>query len=167
MVKSKAVPATLVAILILISFTNCPAEDTKYVFPEGCVRSGFEFRDNNLILNTESGPVQGLYLFHNISEKDIWINHPVGKDPGASAGWASNLNPGNWSAFAVNKGDFVLNCSAMGQGEVQHLTCEKVLTACKFTKPVFKQAEGGSYWVSEDKPLEAVLEEVKKRDINW
>lgn len=167
MTKLKASSTIFAAAFMLVSFMNCKAEDSKYVFPEHCLRSGFEFSDNDLILNTESGSGQGLYLFYNISDKDMWLNHPLGKDPGASAGWASNINPGNWSAFAVNKGDFVLSCSVMGQGEVQNLTCEKVLTACKFAKPVFKGENTGSYWVSEDKPLEAVLEEVKNRGIGW
>lgn len=167
MAKLRSGSAILAAILILFSSTSCQAENSKYAFPESCVRSGFEFSDNDLILNTESGSGQSLYLFHNISEKEIWLNHPVTGDPGASAGWASEMASGRWSAFALNKEDFVMNCSAMGEGKVQYLTCEKVITACKFTKPIFIQAEGGSYWVSEDKMLEAVLEEVKNRGIGW
>lgn len=167
MIELKAGSAILATIFILVSFLNCAAEDTKYAFPEDCVNSGFDFRDNDLILNTESGSGQSLYLFHNISEKDIWVNHPVTNDPGASAGWATNLNSGNWSAFAVNKDDFALNCSVMGQGEIQYLTCKEVLKACKFANPDFKKSDGGSYWVSENKTLDAALEEVKNRGISW
>ncbi|MEQ9619344.1 MAG: hypothetical protein RIG61_09245 [Deltaproteobacteria bacterium] len=165
MTKPKAIPTILVAILTLVSFTNCSAEDSKYAFPEGCVRSGFEFRENDLILNTGSG--QALYLFHNISEKDIWLNHPVGKDPGASAGWASNINPGSWSAFAVNKNGFALNCSKMNEDSVEGLSCEKVLSVCEISNPVFKNDNQGSYWVAENKPLKAMLGEVKNRGISW
>ncbi len=164
--KVAAGTALIGTILILASFTNCSARDSKYGFPEGCSPSGFEFRGDNLVLNTASGSEQSLYLFHNISGSDIWLNHPV-EDPGASAGWASNLNTGNWSAFAVNKEGFVLSCSEMGQGSVKTLTCEKVLKVCRFENPVFKQGESGSYWVSEDKPLKAVLDETGSRGIGF
>ncbi len=153
------------AILILLSFNNCPAEDANYNFPESCKPSGFEFRNNDLTLNKGAGTEQGLYLFYNNSANDVWLNHPVGKDPGASAGWASNLNTGNWSAFAINKENFTLTCSETEQGAVKKLSCDKVLKVCKFTKPVFKPEETGSYWVSEDKPLSNVLEEIGSRGI--
>lgn len=165
--KVKTGTALIVAILTLISFTNCQAEESKYSFPEGCASSGFEFRENDLILNTDSGSAQSLYLFHNISASGILLNHPAGEDPGASAGWASMLGSGKWSVFTVNKGDFVLNCSVTGQGEFRPLKCEDVLTACRFENPVFKQGQGGGYWVVEDKTLEAVLEDTKSRGIGW
>ena len=164
MIRLKAGLTILVMTSVLISFTNCPAEDSRQAFPEGCVASGFGFRDSNLVLK---GSGQSLYLFHNISEKDIWLNHPLGKDPGASAGWASNLNPGNWSAFTVNKDDFALNCSIMNEGSVEALSCEKALSVCEISSPVFKGGNQGSYWVAEDKPLNALLEEVKNRGISW
>lgn len=164
--KLKAGAAILGAMLALATFTNCPAEDSKYSFPEGCVLSGFEFGDYELILNTGSASAQNLYLFHNTSGGDIFLNHPV-KDPGASAGWASMLGSGKWSAFALNKGDFALTCSEVGQGEYKQLACEKVLTACRFENPSFKRGQSGSYWVSEDKTLEAVLEDAKSRGIRW
>jgi hypothetical protein len=157
--------AIFLATLAILSFTNCPAEDAKYSFPDSCKPDGFQFRNNELVLNP--GSEQGLYLFYNDSANDVWLNHSVGKDPGASAGWASNLNTGNWSAFAINKDNFALTCSESEPGAVKELSCDKVLKVCKFAKPYFKPEETGSYWVSEDKPLTNVLGEIKSRGIEF
>lgn len=163
--RLKSGAAILCTLLIVLSLTGCPAEDAKYSFPESCKPEGFDFGNNDLVL--KPGVQQGLYLFYNISENDVWLNHPVGKDPGASAGWASNLNTGNWSAFAINKDNFALTCSESEQGAVRELSCEKVLKVCKFKKPSFKPEETGSYWVSEDKPLSNVLADIKSRGIGF
>ena len=47
------------------------------------------------------------------------------------------------------------------------LSCKKVLRVCRISNPVFKPDTGGSYWVSEDKTLEAVLAEIKSRGISF
>ncbi|MEW6144831.1 MAG: hypothetical protein AB1598_07405 [Thermodesulfobacteriota bacterium] len=152
--------------LILISFLNCKAGNESGVFPENCTGAGFEYRGDGVILNTEGQSSQSLYLLNNKSESDYWITHPV-KDPGASAGWTSDINPGNWSAFTVNIPDFELTCMKTGQSSMETLDCEKVLKVCRITNPVFKPDMSGNYWVSEDKPLGAVLDEIRSRGIEW
>jgi hypothetical protein len=159
--------AALTALLfIAILFFNCNANNTKSGFPENCDQSGFEFRDSSIILDPGSTPKQNLYLLNNTSDSDFWITHPV-KDPGASAGWTSNLNPDNWSAFTVNVPDFELTCTKTGQGSLDSIPCKKVIKLCRVINPVFKPDMSGNYWVSEDKPLEAVIDEIRSRGISW
>ena len=160
--RLKAAATIMSAVLILIPFLNCKADDVNNSFPEKCTRSGFEYRGGSVILNSDSQNSQSLYLLNNISDSDYWFTHPV-KDPGASAGWTSGLNPGNWSAFTANTPDFELTCVKTGQSSNETLPCEKVLRVCRVSNPVFKSDMGGNYWVSEDKPLGAALDEIKGR----
>ncbi len=164
--RLKTGAAIIGTLFITISFFNCNADNVKSSFPENCSQSGFEFRDSGIILNPGSKSGQSLYLLNNTSESDFWITHPV-KDPGASAGWTSNLDPGNWSAFTANIPDFELTCTKTGQGSLDNLPCRKVIQMCRISNPAFKPDMNGNYWVSEDKPLEAVLDEIRSRGISW
>jgi len=162
----------LTALLILLPITGCHGEGSKSGFPETCMEEGIKFENNNLVLNEGSSSKQSLYLFHNISDKSFWLNHPVTKDPGASAGWASNLSPGNWSALtidgtATDMENFEITCSIIGDGKVDYLDCKKVIETCRFKDPVFNSENTGSYWVAEDKPLNSLLEAIKARGISW
>jgi hypothetical protein len=150
----------------LISFLNCKSGNESADFPENCAAAGLEYRGGSVILNTNSQTTQGLYLLNNKSESDYWITHPV-KDPGASAGWTSDINPGNWSAFTANIPNFELTCMKSGQSSMETLDCEKVLSVCRISNPVFKPDMSGNYWVSEDKPQGAVLDEIRSRGIEW
>lgn len=165
MMRLKTGAAIFGTLFIAISLINCNASNTKISFPANCDESGFEFRDSSIILNPGAKPEQSLYLIINTSESDFWLSRPV-KDPGASAGWTSNINPGNWSAFTVNMPDFELTCTKTGRGSLDNLPCKKVLKLCRITNPVFKPDMSGNYWVSEDKPLEAVTDEIRSRGIS-
>ena len=164
--RQKAGTALICAFLISVSFLNCKAGNANNKFPENCTPAGFEYRGNSIVLNTDTQSSQGLYLLNNTSDSDYWITHPV-KDPGASAGWTSDINPGNWSAFTVNIPGFELTCMKTGQSSMETLPCEKVLKVCRISKPSFKPDMSGNYWVSEDKPLGTVLDEIKGRGISY
>ncbi len=164
--REKAGAAVIYAFLISVSFLNCKADNEDNAFPENCARTGFEYRGGSVVLNTDAQSSQGLYLLNNTSDSDYWITHPV-KDPGASAGWTSDINPGNWSAFTVNIPGFELTCVKTGQSSMKTLTCEKVLKVCRISKPSFEPDMRGNYRVSEDKPLGAVLDEIRERGIGF
>jgi len=162
----------LVALLTLLSATGCHGDSSVSDFPQTCLEEGIKFKNNNLLLNEGSSSKQSLYLFHNISDKNFWLNHPVTKDPGASAGWASNLSPGNWSALAMDGAaikieNFEITCSIIGDGKVDYLDCKNVMKVCRFKEPVFNSENSGSFWVAEDKPLNNLLEAIKSRGISW
>lgn len=157
----------IVSIFLLLFTIGCSGESSKSDFPKTCVEEGIKFENNNLVLNEGSSSKQSLYLLHNISDENLFLNHPLGKDPGASAGWSSILGSGNWSAIAMNTGNFEFNCSKMGTGEVEHLNCKEVVKICKFEKPVFNSENSGSFWVAENKLLSNLLDAIKSREISW
>jgi len=163
--------AVVLTIMIALTTIGCNGDNSTPDFPQGCAAESYEFNGNNLVLNEVSSK-QSLYLFHNISDKNFLINHPITKNPGASAGWASNLSPGNWSALtidgtATNIGNFEITCSVIGDGKIQYLDCKNVIKTCRFKDPVFNSENTGSYWVAEDKPLNSLLEAIKGRGISW
>lgn len=157
----------LLFLIILSTSIGCQADNTGSSFPEGCVEHGLQFNGKNLALDIDSE--QNLYLFHNTSDKSFWLNHPVGKDPGASAGWASEIGAGNWSALTIsnNPGEFVMNCSEIGDGTVDYLDCRNVVKACRLVKAKFNAEGSGSYWVAENKSLNGVLAGITSRGISW
>lgn len=162
----------LIALLFVPLFTlSCYGNSSSSDFPEGCISKDYEYEDNNLILDINPTE-QSLYLFHNISDTDYWVNHPVTKDPGVSAGWASVLNAGQWSALAIyqnsNSKNFAISCETMAKnGELTYHNCQDVLRTCIVEKAEFKTGDKGSYWVSENKSLNDLVNEIKSRGITW
>ena len=156
----------LIASYLLLLTMGCSGGTSESDYPEGCLAQGYEFKDNNLVLNKSSSK-QSLYLLHNISDKSYWLNHVMSEDPGASAGWGSELDTDNWSAIAMNKENFEMNCIASGSGEVKDLDCKEVVKICKFEKPVFNSEDSGSFWVAENQPLTDLLDAIKSRGISW
>ena len=158
----------IIALIVLPLLTlGCSGESSE--FPEGCVDKGITYNENNVVLNDNSSG-QLLYLFHNTSDKDFWLNHPVTKDPGASAGWASSLSSGNWSALTMGgpSSSFDITCSTMDEsGKVDYLNCKDVVKTCMVLNTKFKSGDGGSYWVAEDKNLQEIEAEIKSRGIDW
>lgn len=156
----------MIASSLLLLATGCSGGSSESDFPKGCTAQSYEFKGNNLILN-ESFSKQSLYLLHNVSDNSFWLNHVMSEDPGASAGWGSKLDIDNWSAIAMDKENFEMNCTILGSGEVKNLDCKEVIKVCKFEKPAFNSEDSGSFWVSENKPLTELLQAIKSRGISW
>ncbi len=152
-------------LFVLLMSGGCRTQDKDSAYPEGCGSEGIEFSGKKVIVNNGTGGALNLFLFHNVSGGAVLLNRGPEKDPGASAGWASELSSGNWSALAINIRDFTLTCAKTGSGNYEELTCKDVLEACAYSKAVFKAGDSGSYWVEEDKPLNAVLDGIKSRGI--
>lgn len=152
-------------LLVLILSAGCQAQDKGPAFPEGCSADGFKFSGKELILNDGSGDALNLFLFHNFSEETLYINHEPKNNPGASAGWSTELGAGNWSAIAMSDVNFWFTCGKMVPGKFELVSCSGELKVCKFTNPVFNKESSGSYWVSENKPLDAILETIKSHGI--
>lgn len=154
--------------LVTVSLTiGCQAGNLGSDFPEGCVDQGIQVNGKNLVLDKDTE--QSLYLFHNISDKSFWLNHPVTKDPGASAGWASEIGAGNWSALTLsnNNENFVMTCSIIGDGSVDYLDCKNLVKVCKLVEAKFNSEDSGSYWVAESKSLNSILAGITSRGISW
>ena len=152
------------AVLLIIS-AGCRAQDKGAAFPEGCRAEGFKFSGKELVLNSGGGDTLNLFLFHNISEDTIYINHEPKNNPGASAGWSTELAAGNWTAISISEKNFAFNCGKMVPGKFELVLCSGELKVCKFTNPVFNKEKSGSYWVTENKPLDTALEIIKAQGI--
>lgn len=162
----------IISIFLPLFTIGCSGNSSETDFPQSCVAESYEFNGKSLVLN-ESHTKQNLYLFHNISDKNLWLNHPISKDPGASAGWASELNTRNWSALAINvaafnMGNFEITCSIMDEnGKINYLDCRDIIKTCKVKEPTFNSENSGSFWVAENKPLSNLLDSIKSRGISW
>jgi hypothetical protein len=107
-------------------------------------------QDKNILLLNQGTQI---YLIHNVSQQSIWIDHPI-KNRSASAGWASFIRPGRWSALNLDKKDFVMSCSQIKPGEIVYLNCEKTISIYVYPIPTKKS---GTYWLIEDKPYNELL----------
>ena len=104
-------------------------------------------------------------MIHNLTSSDLWVTHPIA-NPGASAGWITRLQDGNWAALALKKGPFVLNCIESRPGHEQQVPCEGVIAVCQWKAKKVKipdDAKGSTFWVAEDMPLEALIAAVGAR----
>lgn len=164
-IKTVSAAALLVLLTFLHSHTS-PARGGENAPPAGCAGSGFKLEGGRVILNPGAGDKEGLFLLHNASDAAFQVTHPV-KNVGASAGWTSEIGPGKWSAFTAGSEDFALVCVKPEAGDVKTLPCEEVLKVCELPNPEMPSDLSGSFWVSEDKELNALLEDVKSRGISW
>jgi hypothetical protein len=124
-----------------------------------CEESHHHMANNLLILNND-GPTQQVYILTNISNTPLLLSHPQ-TDPGAGAGWASDLKPGYWSAIAMNLEKFTLSCQPNVAGAAP-LDCAKVLNVCDMPEASFPRLNLGAYWVVENQPMSTSMAEIKK-----
>lgn len=104
-----------------------------------------------------------LYFIKNISTNNIWLNHPLDKDPSAKAGWGSYLLSNHWSALLLNQHDFAINCAQMGpSGKINYLDCAKTIKVCD-SNIKLDPAISGSYWYVENQTWTDFLPKVKAR----
>lgn len=96
-----------------------------------------------------------LVFIHNITTADLWITHPV-SNPGASAGWTSRLQAGNWSALSVDKPPFELNCIESRPGHEQQVPCEGAIAVCQWKGVKIPAGAQGTFWAGEDMSLSAL-----------
>lgn len=137
----------LTAIGFLLMSFNVLAEST---LPEGC--QALAVQGESVTVNTKKNK---LVFIHNLTKTDLWITHPV-SDPGASAGWTSRLQGGNWSALVIDKGSFVLNCIESRPGHEQQVPCEGAIAVCQWKKMKSPANSQGTYWAGEDMSLSAL-----------
>jgi hypothetical protein len=103
-----------------------------------------------------------LVFIHNLTKFDLWITHPV-TEPSASAGWASRLQADNWSALAVDKPSFILNCIESKPGHEQQVPCEGTIAVCQWRGAKMPGNEKGTFWAAEDKSLSALTAAIGAR----
>jgi len=151
---------------IFIIFLLTSWLSTTFAATPLCIPVPIKIEGKNMILpGTQNPKTSVVYFFQNKSLQSVWIDHPDTKHKGVSAGWASYLRPGNWSALVLNKKNFSINCSQIQPGKVEPLNCSTTLSVC--TPQNIKTAEplNGNYWLVEDKKWDGFLVALRKRKI--
>lgn len=141
-------------LFIMLASTLANAEET---LPSSC---------KTMALSGESVTLSAkkpmLAMIHNISSDDLWITHPV-SDPGASAGWSSRLQAGNWSALAVDKESFELSCIESKPGHEQQVSCSAVITLCNWSAIKMPEQNSGTFWAGENMSLPSLVSHLSGR----
>ncbi len=141
---------------LLVSF-YAVAEST---LPAGCQAKTVQ--GESVTLKTKEA---GLFFIHNLTKSDLWITHPL-TNPGASAGWTTRLQAGNWSALALNKGAFIVNCVESRPGHEQQMPCEGSIAVCQWNAKGVKipaNAKKTTFWAAEDMSLSGLTAAVGAR----
>lgn len=144
----------LTSICLLLCSGLVLAEST---LPEGC--QAVMVQGESVTLKSK---LNKLVFIHNLSDNDLWITHPV-TNPGASAGWTSRIQAGHWSALAVDKPPFELNCIESKPGHEQQVPCEGVIAVCQWQLVKAPIGSQGTYWAAEDMSLSALTAAVGAR----
>jgi hypothetical protein len=135
-----------ISLCFLILVGNSWAAD----FPNRCI--GIPIRDLTVILSADRPSV---VLLNNVSRSDIWITHPV-PEPSASAGWNSRLQPGNWSALALNEKQFEISCIESKPGHEQQVPCSSVISVCRFHHVKSTEPATATFWIGENMDLDSL-----------
>lgn len=141
---------------LLLSF-YVAAEST---LPPGC--QAVEVQGESVTLKTKKS---SLFFIHNLTSVDLWLTHPIA-NPSASAGWTTRMKGGNWSALALQKGPFVLNCVESRPGHEQQSPCEGAIAVCQWNVKglkIPKNAKESTFWVAEDMSLSGLTAAVGAR----
>jgi len=135
---------------------------TSYVFAESILPVGCQA----VAVQGESVTIKAknskLVFIHNLATTDLWITHPV-TNPSASGGWTSRLQAGNWSALAVDKGPFALNCIESRPGHEQQIPCEGAIAVCQWKGVKMPAKNQSTFWAGEDMSLSALTAAIGSR----
>lgn len=143
-----------VALLSLSIFAKEPA------FPPQCKDIGVNYANGDAMLIAKK-ITSRVYGISNISKDPIWMNHENPNGGGMGAGFASQINPGNWSALLVGQNDFSVDCHVQTKTGMTVVPCQKVLRVCEFQK--LHTMKQGQYWVVENVPASQLMEHLKIR----
>lgn len=148
-------------IILLVGISHCAAAEIA------CTSIPYTQENQKTSLHPAKDPKSQIYFFENKSQKSIWLDR-YSKNPGASAGWATYIRPGNWSALVVNnKKDLVITCTTIQPGTVISIDCAKVLRFCAPKNGSATPLLKGTYWLAEDKPPENFVKTLEKKGIKF
>ncbi len=144
----------LLAFIVICSSLTANAEE---IFPAGCTPFVVNGEQINLPASTST-----VVMIHNLSETDLWMTHPV-TNAGASAGWSSQLQAGNWSALALNGKAFSLSCIESKPGHEQQIQCNAVVAVCQWTNAKLPANTSGTFWAGENMALSPLTAYIERR----
>lgn len=139
---------TFTIILLLSMVFTVHADE---VFPKECTPLVI---DDELIA-IPAGSAR-IIMIHNLSTVDLWITHPV-SDPGATAGWSSRLQSGNWSALSMDQSAFKLSCIESRPGHEQQISCKNVVGVCEWSTSASPKKPSGISWAGENMALSPLV----------
>jgi hypothetical protein len=146
----------ILVLVVMLGTFNAQAEE---IFPAGC--TPLTVHEESINLSADSPSV---VMIHNLSSIDLWVTHPVAESD-ASAGWATRLQAGNWSALALDQKDFVLTCIESLPGHEQQVPCAGLLAACLWSKVKMPETESGTFWAGENLSLSALTAHIGSRGV--
>lgn len=138
---------------VLVSFCLCLISSVLFAestLPKGC--QAIAVQGESVTLKSKNSK---LFFIHNITNSDLWITHPV-TNPGASAGWTTRLQAGNWSALAMDKPPFEISCIESRPGHEQQVPCEGAIAVCQWKGVKIPAGSEGTFWAGEDMSLAAL-----------
>jgi hypothetical protein len=144
----------LISLYLLLTTTLCIAETS---LPVGC--HALAVQGNTLTLQAKKNK---MIFIHNITQTDLWITHSV-TNPSTSAGWSSRLQGENWSALALDKGPFEIQCIESKPGHEQQVPCVGAIIVCQWNGVKFPKQSKGTYWAEEDMSLSALTTAIGTR----
>lgn len=133
-------------------------------FPTQCRVSGLRYEKDNVVLFAQHTAKPRLYVMENVARHPIWVIHERKNNPGAGAGWASQMMPTHWSSLLVTRPHFSLTCQFQEKsGKVKTIPCKAVLRACQYSQFFSKNPISSGYWVAENLPYAALALHIRKR----
>jgi hypothetical protein len=116
-------------------------------------------------LNTKPISNTQVYLIKNTSSYPVFIDHSTGRK-GASAGWLSTLDSNQWSAIAVSKSAFKLQCYISQNGKMDQTDCN-ILKVCQPVATSLTAKNAGDYWLVENRPWDKLVAGLRKRGVEF
>lgn len=131
---------------------------TASVFADVKITSG------KIMISNVTSPT--LNVFCNQIDAKIIIDRTDWDNPGASAGWSSELPPHMCSVFFTDKTPWVFSCSKESLNEFHSIDCKKCLLVGPLTwngKMLSGEKTAGSYWLAEGVSVDDVPLVVRHR----
>lgn len=107
---------------------------------------------------------QQWFIFHNDSAQTIWLNAVI-KNPSASAGWGSKIDPKMYSLLALSDKNLQFTCGELNQQKFSVVSCDKYLHIAQILSTAQEKPVVGSYWVVENASLDSLRQKVASKDI--
>jgi hypothetical protein len=136
---------------------------------KNCAKQDIKNQDGNFVLHTGDHKKPQLYLIRNTSKYIITVDHTK-DNPGASAGWASRMHPGNWSAMIISEPNFMIKCSrGLLRGGAKNISCQDLVSVCYYDNFTDKEniASMGTFWLVEDLPYTGFQQKMETRQISF
>ncbi len=152
----------LFCILFFILFSSV-INANQLGLPRGCEAIGFEFKDNNIILNQLNE--QSIYFIQNISQSIIYLLHQEKTQVFMSLSWQAKLNKNLWATLALNEANMNFNCNKITKGQISIVNCTDVIRVCQYPRVKFTLSNQGTYWISKNKKLRQSMSKAIKKGI--